>query len=264
MKPEVLASLFGLQGKVALVTDSGGLASVDVAPLLADCGASVIVADSDAAAGARLAAAIGGSVQALETDIESEPAVRHLFEKVQARHGRLDILVNCAGLNANQPYAEASLEQFDAMVSLNYRSAFMLMREALPLMKRGGGGRIVNVTTMGALHPVLHGNQGYCSSRAAVTMLTRAVAMDHARDRILANVVMPGAIAGKTRFHPGTQQALQAGRGLEGPGMDAEHRLPLGYGSGRDIAAAVLYLAGPAGAYITGQSIVLDGGFLTH
>jgi NAD(P)-dependent dehydrogenase (short-subunit alcohol dehydrogenase family) len=264
VKAEVLAGLFGLQGKVAMVTDSGGLASVDVAPLLADCGATVVVADSDRAAGAKLAASIGGEAQALEADIESEPAVRQLFEQLRARHGRLDILVNCAGLNANQPYAEATLEQFDAMVSLNYRSVFMLMRGAVPLMKQGGGGRIVNISTMGALHPVLHGNQGYCSSRAAVTMLTRAVAMDHARDRILANVVMPGAIAGKTRFHPGTQQALQAGRGFGGPGAEAERRLPLGYGSGRDIAAAVLYLAGPAGAYITGQSLVLDGGFLTH
>lgn len=260
-----LTEMFGLEGKVAVVTDSGGLSSVDVAPVLADAGAAVVIADRDATAGAlaeRIAAA-GGRAHAIATDIEDEAQVQALFSQVGARHGRLDILVNCAGVTANQPLLETSTELFDAMISANLRSVFWCMREAVRLMLGQGGGRIINVTTMGALHPVLHGNQAYGSARAGVTMLTKTTAMDHAQDGILANVVMPGAIAGKVRFHDHTRQAMVAGYQLSGPAVDAQRRLPLGMGSGTDIAGAVLYLAGPAGRYITGQGIVLDGGFLS-
>lgn len=259
--------LFGLDGKVAVVTDSGALSSVDIAPLLADAGATVVIADRDAEATRALAARIndaGGRAEAVPTDVEDEARVVALFELVRTRHGRADILVNCAGANANQPLLETTTELFDALVSVNLRSVFWLVREGVRLMVAAGhGGRIVNVTTMGALHPVLNGNQAYSSSRAAVTMLTRATAMDHAKDGILANVVMPGAIAGKTRIHEHTLQAMSNGYRFQGPGTDAPRRMPLGMGSGEDIAAAVLYLAGAAGRYVTGQSIVLDGGFLT-
>jgi NAD(P)-dependent dehydrogenase (short-subunit alcohol dehydrogenase family) len=264
---ERLRSLFGIEGRIAVVTDGGGLASIDVAPLLAAAGATVVIADRDASATAKLLdqiGAAGGRAHAIPTDVESETSVLALFATVRERFGRLDILVNCAGLNANQPLTETTLAQFDASTSVNLRSTFMLMREGVRLMlEKGEGGRIVNITTMGAVHPVLNGNQAYSSTRAAVTMLTRTTAMDHAKDRILANVVMPGPVVGKTRFHDSTLAAMKAGRKLCGPGVDAERRNPLGMGTGQDIAAAVLYLVGPSGGFITGQAIVLDGGFLT-
>ncbi|MEJ0045279.1 MAG: SDR family oxidoreductase [Rhodospirillales bacterium] len=261
-----LDELFRVDGKIALVTDSLGCSSVDVAPMLARAGARVIIADRDPQATADLAAGIdpsGEAAMAVPTDIESEPAVAALFEEVRRKFGCLDILANCAGLNSNQTLAETSMAQFDAMQSLNLRATFMLMRGAVQLMLAGGrGGRIVNVTTIGAIHPVLHGNAGYGASRAGVTAMTRAVALDHARDGILANLVMPGAVYGKTRFHETTQLHFALGGTLAGPAMDQQRRLPLGMGNGRDIAAAVLYLVGPSGGYITGQSIILDGGFL--
>jgi NAD(P)-dependent dehydrogenase (short-subunit alcohol dehydrogenase family) len=262
----LLDSLFRLDGKIALVTDSGGCSSIDVAPMLASAGARIIIADRDPRATADLANSIdpsGENAIAVPTDIELETSVAALFETVQERFGGLDILVNCAGLTANQTLLETSMAQYDAMQSLNLRATFMLMREAVRLMlATGRGGRIVNITTIGAVHPVLNGNAGYGASRAGVTAMTRAIALDHARDGILANIVMPGAVYGKTRFHETTQHRLQAGGTLTGPAMDREGRLPLGMGTGRDIAAAVLYLAGPSGGYITGQTITLDGGFL--
>lgn len=262
----MLDSLFRLDGKIALVTDSGGCSSIDVTPLLASAGARVVIADRDPLATADLAASIDASGEhaiALPTDIESEPAVAALFETVREQFGGLDILVNCAGLSANQALLETSMAQYDAMQSVNLRATFMLMREAVRLMlTTGHGGRIVNITTIGAVHPVLHGNAGYGASRAGVTAMTRAIALDHARDGILANIVMPGAVYGKTRFHDTTQLRLESGGALTGPAMDREGRLPLGMGTGRDIAAAVLYLVGPSGGYITGQAITLDGGFL--
>src|SRR4051812_28261985 len=165
MNADRIARLFCLDGKVAVVTDSGALSSVDIAPLLADAGATIVVADRDTDACAHLVERIadaGGQAVALATDVESEASVSALFEYVRERFGRVDILVNCAGATANQPLVDTTTEQFDAMVSLNLRSVFWLMREAVRLMlERGEGGRIVNISTMGTLHPVLNGNQVY-------------------------------------------------------------------------------------------------------
>jgi NAD(P)-dependent dehydrogenase (short-subunit alcohol dehydrogenase family) len=233
--------------------------------VLAAAGARVIVADKDPAkteALTRQIDASGARAVAVPTDIESEASVLSLFEQVRSRFGRLDILVNCAGVTANMDLLETPLEIFDDQQSVNQRSTFMLMREAVRLMRGcGNGGRIVNVTTMGTLHPVLHGNAAYSASRAGVVAMTRSIAFDFARDRILANCVHPGAVRSKTRFHETLQARLAAGGKMEGPGADPS-RLPLGMGNAQDIAAAVLYLVGPSGGYITGQSIVLDGGFL--
>jgi meso-butanediol dehydrogenase/(S,S)-butanediol dehydrogenase/diacetyl reductase len=257
--------LFRIDGKLAVVTDSGACSSPDVAPVLMAAGAQVVIADRDPEATERLARSIdptGSCVTAIATDIESEASVVAMFEAVQVRFGRLDILVNCAGVTANQDLLETSLAVFDDQQSVNQRATFVLMREGVRLMcSAGNGGRIVNVTTMGTLHPVLHGNAAYAASRAGVVAMTRAVAFDYARERILANTVHPGAVRSKVRFHDSLRARLDAGGHMEGPGADPA-RLPLGMGNARDIAAAVLYLVGPSGGYITGQSIVLDGGFL--
>ena len=261
----LLDELFRIDGRVAVVSDSGACTSPDVAPVLAAAGARVIVADRDADKSEALARGIDPSlthVCAIPTDIESEASVVALFRAVEARFGRLDILVNCAGVTANQDLLETTLALYDEQQSVNQRATFLLMREGVRLMRVGGqGGRIVNVTTMGTLHPVLHGNAAYAASRAGVVAMTRSVAFDYARERILANTVHPGAVRSKTRFHESLQTRLAAGGTLSGPGTDP-NRLPLGMGNGRDIAAAVLYLVGPSGGYITGQSVVLDGGFL--
>ena len=258
-------ALFRIDGRVAVVTDSGACASPDVAPVLYAAGATVIIADRDPEAALALAQQVdptGTRVFAIPTDIESEESVLSLFAEVIARFGRLDILVNCAGVTANMDLLETSIEIFDEQQSVNQRATFLLMREAVRHMLAGGtGGRIVNVSTMGTFHPVLRGNAAYAPSRAGVVAMTRSVAHDYARDGILANCVHPGAVRSKTRFHPQLQARLAAGGAIEGPGADPT-RLPLGMGNGRDIAAAVLYLVGPSGGYITGQSLVLDGGFL--
>jgi NAD(P)-dependent dehydrogenase (short-subunit alcohol dehydrogenase family) len=260
-----LEQLFRIDGRIAVVTDSGACCTPDVAPVLAAAGARVIIADRDGDKVTALAQNIDApreTVIAVPTDIEVEASVGALFDQVKTRFGRLDILVNCAGVTANLDLLETSLEIYDDQQSVNQRSTFMLMREGVRLMcAAGNGGRIVNVTTMGTMHPVLHGNAAYAASRAGVVAMTRSIAFDYAKDRILANTVHPGAVRGKTRFHETLQARLAAGGALTGPGTDPQ-RLPLGMGNAQDIAAAVLYLVGPSGGYITGQSLVLDGGFL--
>jgi NAD(P)-dependent dehydrogenase (short-subunit alcohol dehydrogenase family) len=265
MRLERFNQLFGIEGKVAVVTDCEGLASKEVAPLLAEAGATVIIADRDTKSSAAIVEQIksaGGQGVAIATDVEKEADVVALFQKVRDTYGRVDILVNCAGLNANQPLTETSAAIWDEVQSVNLRSVFFCMREAVKLMLEAGkGGRIVSITTIGSERPVLHGNAAYCPSRAGVTMLTKTTAYDHAKDGILANLVLPGAVMGKTRFHASSLAAMQAGRKLEGSGTDPNH-LPLGMMKDpMDIATAVLYLVGPSGSYITGQAISLDGGF---
>jgi len=258
-------ALFRIDGKTAVITDSGALSSIDVAPLLARAGATVVIADLDPDATSSLAERIvadGGRATGIPTDITSEDSVAALFAAVRQQFGRCDILVNCAGLTANAPITETSMAHYDEVQDINQRSTFMLMREAVRLMTEvGEGGRIVNVTTIGSIHPTLHGNAAYGASRAGVTAMTRALAYDHASDGIRANLVLPGAVQGKTRFHEDILPRLTSGQ-LSGAAVDDPRRMAFGMGNGQDIATAVLYLVGPSSTYITGQSIVLDGGFL--
>jgi NAD(P)-dependent dehydrogenase (short-subunit alcohol dehydrogenase family) len=261
----VLERLFGISGKIAVVTDKGRNSSIDVAPVLAEAGARVVIADRSPAdmqpVVDRILAA-GGEAIAVQTDVESEASVIALFDQVKAVWGNPDIVVNCSAMTNNGPLTGFSEAAWDEVMSIDLKSVFFCMREAIRhMLAAGRGGRIVNVTTMGALHPVLNGNGAYCAARSGVSGLVRSAALDYAREQILINCVLPGAVPGKVQFHPDTQARMKTGK-LTGPGTDSERRLPLGWGDPTDIAAAVLYLAGPSGRYMTGQSITLDGGFL--
>ena len=265
MTTPVLERLFGIRGKIAVVTDKGPSSSTDIAPVLAEAGARVVIANHTAAHMQPVLDRIlsaGGEAIAIEADVEREASVIALFDQVQATWGSPDIVVNCAAMTNNGPLTDFSEAAWDEVMSIDLKSVFFCLRETIKHMRVAGrGGRIVNVTTMGALHAVLNGNGAYGAARAGVTGLVRSAALDYAPEQILINCVLPGAVPGKVQFHPNTQARLKTGK-LTGPGTDAERRLPLGWGDPADIAAAVLYLVGPSGRYMTGQSITLDGGFL--
>src|SRR5262249_28645408 len=139
-----------------------------------------------------------------------------------------------------------TLEQWDRMHGVHLRGAFVTMREAVRRMIPTGGGRIVGLTTIGTLHPCLYGNTGYGSSRAGVTALVRNIAFDHAKDGILANCLLHGAIT----TGPVPEDIPLP---LTGPGFE-EHRNPLGRGNHEELAAAMLYLVSPATRFMTGQT----------
>jgi NAD(P)-dependent dehydrogenase (short-subunit alcohol dehydrogenase family) len=245
-----LGPMFDLSGKIAFVT--GGAVGMGRAAglVLAAAGAMVVLAD-DADRTSKLADLPSG-VQAVTLDVTSEKAVNELVTKIGTAHGGIDILINGAVIGHNKPLLEISGEEWDRVQAVNLKSAFLATKAVIPQMRLRGGGRIISISTIGSLHPVLNGNAAYSPSRAGLNQLMRNVALDHAADHITANSVLPGAIM---------TEAIHSDFRPTGPGVDPARHLS-GFGRPEDVTGLILLLASPAGRYINGQSIVVDGGFL--
>jgi NAD(P)-dependent dehydrogenase (short-subunit alcohol dehydrogenase family) len=198
--------------------------------------------------------AAGGRAFPLVLDVTSEPSVDAAFAYVAEHFDSLDVLVNGATMVGGCTITEMSAEQWDGMLAMNLRGAFLCSREAIRRMKAAGkGGRIINLSTIGAMQPVLHGNLAYGASKAGLNQLTRALAFDHAADGILVNAIAPGAVVGNAPRMPDTTAG-------DGPGRDPRRQLS-GLGEPEDIGWLAVYLAGQAARYITGQVFTVDGGF---
>ena len=261
---ENLARMFGLAGQTALIVDNNGNAGSDIALALAQAGASVLFADRDPARVEAVVASVreaGGHATGHVADVEQEADVLALFGQVDAAQPRLDIFVSACGLTTNAPLATMPAAFWDEAQSANLRCLFLCGREAVKRMTQGG--RIIIVSTVGALHPVLRDNSAYGAARAGALALTRTIAFDHARDGIRANCILPGAFIGKVANHPETSARFERGEWPVGPGTE-EARRPFGFGDPTDIGAAAVYLAGPSAGFISGQALALDGGFFVH
>lgn len=248
--PAALSAMFGLTGKVALVT--GGAVGMGKACglVLAAAGATVVLAD-DADRIASLAD-LPSTVSLATIDITSPGSVEQVVSDVAKAHGGIDILINGAVVNHNKPLLDIDAEEWDRVQAVNLKGAFLMIKAVIPHMRNRGGGRIINITTMGSVHPVLNGNGAYSASRAGLNQLTRNVALDFASDQITANAVLPGAIRTET-INPDFRPT--------GPGADMTRHVG-GFGVPEDVTGLVLLLASPAGRYISGQAIAVDGGFL--
>jgi NAD(P)-dependent dehydrogenase (short-subunit alcohol dehydrogenase family) len=246
-----IAEMFDLAGKVALIT--GGAVGMGKASglALAAAGAKVVLAD-DADRIAEYAKDLPDGVETVALDVTSEASINSVVADVIARHGGIDILVNGAVINHNKPFLDTTAADWEQVHAINAKSGFLVSKAVIPSMQARGGGRIISITTMGSVHPVLNGNAAYGPSRAALNHLMRNIALDFAADHITANSVLPGAIVTET---------ISAGMRPTGPGADSARHLG-GYGAPADVAGLVLLLAGPSGRYISGQAIAVDGGFL--
>lgn len=256
MTHPLITGLFDLTGQLAVVTASGGKGCAEIVEVLDAAGARVVVADRDAVTAQRMAAA-GERAIAEVANIEVESDVVALFERVAAQHGAPDILVNCGAMSLRKPFVRTTSEEWDASQSINLRANFLCMREALKLMVEAGkGGAIVNVSTVGAVHPTMSENAAYSSARAGVSMLGRNAAHDYAADGIRVNTVLAGSIPDKVTFYDTGETRPHVGP-LTGPG-----RKPFGPGAPQDVSAAVLFLVAPSSRYITGIELPVEGGFL--
>src|SRR5205814_1258304 len=185
--------LFSLRGKTALVTGASGGIGRAVAVGLAEAGATVAVhgrKQQELAETSRPRDKAGGKAVPFAADLRDVEPNATLIADVHRATGRLDVLVNCAGMNRRAPLAEASADDFDAIMAVNLRSAFLLCRAAHPLMKAQGGGKVVNIGSLTSLWGV--GGVGvYGMSKMGMASLTRTLAVESARDNIQVNCIAP-------------------------------------------------------------------------
>ncbi|MEU1784650.1 glucose 1-dehydrogenase [Streptomyces sparsogenes] len=244
-------------GKTALVTGAGSGLGRAIALAFAAEGASVVAAGRTAATleeTVELIGAAGGTAAAVVADVTDSGEVRALVQEAVTRFGGLDIAVNNAGiLRGTGPVAEVSEEDWEAVQRTNVTGVWLAMKHEIAHMKDHGGGAIVNISSNLGAHRRIPGLAAYIASKAAVSALTRAAALDHVHQGVRINAVSPGAAATSMSLRPGETEAERAER------MKAE--TPLGRVAEVDeVAAAVLYLASPAAGAVVGADLVIDSG----
>lgn len=256
MHPEI-AQLFDLTEQVALVT--GGAAGIGrgVARRLAQAGAAVVIADRDGTRAARTAeelTQLGARTLAVPADVADEADVGAMVERAGNAFGRLDILVNNAGIFPSKRIADMSAQEWDRVIAVNLRSVFLCTRDAAHAMRAGGrGGRIVNIASIEAFKPSFSGVGHYTASKGGVTVFTKSAALEFAKAGITVNAVCPGAV-----LTEGTAGAFKGGLQALMEGRTPLQRVALP----EEIGAAVLFFASRAASFITGTTLVVDGGYL--
>jgi 3(or 17)beta-hydroxysteroid dehydrogenase len=251
-----------LQDKVALITGgAGGIGTAMAARFLAE-GAHVVITDIDADAVAAVASRLG--CESVQQDVADEARWLEVVGFAETHYGKLDILVNNAGIEGRMEHVspeDTPLSEFRRVQAVNVEGTFLGCRAAIPALRRAGGGSIVNLSSIAGLLATPF-QTAYGASKAAVRQLTMSVASHGALENIRCNAIHPGQMRTKMieAIYDGTAKRL----GLAS-GADAEARfkamIPMGeLGTAEDVANAALFLASDESRYVTGSSLVVDGG----
>ena len=249
----------GVEGKVALVTGGGSGIGRDTALAFAHQGARVVVADRNAEAGehtARLIVDTGGEATFVQCDVSKSAEVQAMVSRALDLYGRLDCAHNNAGIStARGPTAEYAEDTWDEVIATNLTGVWLCMKYEIKQMLAQGSGAIVNTASIAGLVGIA-GNAGYVASKHGVVGLTRAAAIEYAKDGIRVNAVCPGYI----------QTPLIAVLTEDPAGRAAiEARHPMGrLGLPGEIAQAVVWLASDAASFVTGHSLTVDGGYVAQ
>lgn len=243
--------LFDLSGKVAVVTGAGRGIGRAIAGALAGAGARVVLVGRDAARLAQAAAELGGDARGIAANVADEAAVIGLRDAVLAEAGRIDVLVNNAGVNPIYAGIEkTSLADWQNIIDVNLSGVFLCCKYLGGAM--GEGGAIVNVSSV-AGHVGLRRSVPYCASKGGVELMSKALALDWAKKGVRVNCLAPGYVDTDLTHGLITHDTLSAAY---------RDHIPMGrFGVPRDMAGAALFLASPASAYMTGQSLIVDGGW---
>lgn len=247
---------FDLTGRVAVVTGGNGGIGLGMAIGLAEAGAAIVICGRDArknAAAREQLAAIGAKADALELDLADAASCRALADQAAQRMGRLDILINNAGITVRKAPQDLTDDEFDDVVNLNLNAAFRCARAAHPHLVRAGGGKIINIGSMLSIFGTPWAAP-YAASKGGIVQMSRALATAWAKDNIQVNCVLPGWID--------TDLTRSARQQVPGLNERVLARTPAGrWGDAADLAGLAVFLAAPASDFITGTAIPADGGY---
>jgi NAD(P)-dependent dehydrogenase (short-subunit alcohol dehydrogenase family) len=249
-----------LTGKVAVITGAASGIGRAAAELFAREGAVIVAADMDDAAGQALADDLGAkdcTCAFVHADVSRDADVQAMIHVALAEYGRLDVLFNNAGIEGEQaPTADATLENFDRVTSINLRGVFLGCKYGIGAMLRTGGGSIVNNASVAGLVGFA-GIPAYCAAKGGVVQLTRTAALEYATQGVRVNCLCPGVIDTPMvqRFTHDNEQAKAQMEQLEPVGR---------MGSPREVAELALFLASDRSSFLTGAVIPVDGGFVAR
>jgi len=248
-----------LEGKVAIITGAATGIGRATALLFAGEGASVVIADVNEDDAQRTVANIedeGGSARFVQADVSEAQDVQALMERAGEEMGGIDVIVNNAGAQRSGAVTEFEESEWDLLMRVNPRSCFLGAKYGVPHLRERGGGSIVNVSSLAGLKGG-PGMTAYSASKGAIIAFTRALAEELAPDKIRANSVCPGWI--DTPFN---EPAIEFMGGRAQQEEMVQQTVPLKrQGTPEEIAPGILYLASDASSYVTGQELVIDGGF---
>ena len=248
-----------LRNKVALITGGAVGIGAEIAKRFAAEGAQVVIGDVNAVEARTTSESIrrsGGSARSVPLDVTKEESWKEALDGIRTAEGRLDDLVNNAGITKRISITEMPLEDFERIMAVNVRGVFLGIKHALPFMKQHGGGSIVNISSICGLVGHKLTNETYTTSKGAVTLLTKSVAVRHARDNIRCNSI-----------HPGTVDTPMVQALFTDPEKKRERldEVPLGrLATAQDVANAALFLASDEAGFITGAALPVDGGLTAY
>lgn len=250
--------LLSLVGKTAIVTGGAKGIGEGIAARLAEAGANVIVADLDLTAAevtARAYAEKGWQAKAVYADVANEGSVEVMLKAAIDEYGSIDILVNNAGIYPAKTLMQMEQTDFDRVIAVNLKGVFLCTKVvSAAMIAQGNGGRIINITSIDALHPSMIGLAHYDASKHGVWGFTKNVALELAEQKIWVNAIAPGGIS-----TPGTSVG-----GVDSAVLKSfEEKIPMHrFGQPDDIGKVALFLASEMSSYMTGSQIVVDGGVL--
>ena len=252
-----VSQLFDLTGKVALVTGGNGGLGLGMALGLAGAGASVVVAARNEEKTAQAVAqieALGTRAKGIQTDVTRESEISRMVQDTVDGFGRVDILVNNAGVTVRKQPQDLSADEWDGVLDVNLRAAFLASKEVYPHMKGQGGGKIICIGSMFSIFGGGGSGAPYSSSKGGVVQLSKSLAVAWAADNIQSNAILPGWFMTElTQAVPETQPER----------YDLIcRRIPTGrWGEAEELQGTAVFLASAASDYVTGAVITVDGGY---